>query len=153
MTICFILRLIFLLREWRKLWVYCITGMHANCITALTKWVFYFPIYSNLIRSSWVWGGTMWEKRRDMDKGDTRDFPSKEPRGDSPVLNLPEDRCWKGLQTLRINPPPLPPIQVILFFFGIIQSPLHTNPDMFNWNHDNCFTQTWSGLKLKLENS
>ena len=32
---------------------------------------------------------------------------------------------------MRINPPPLPPIEVIMFF-GIIKSPLHTNPDMFN---------------------
>ena len=58
----------------------------------------------------------------------TTGFPSKEPRGDSPVLNLAEDRCWKGLRT----PPPLSPIEVIMFYFGIIQSPLHTNPDMFN---------------------
>ena len=42
----------------------------------------------------------MCEKRREVDKGDTRGFPSKETRGDSPVLNLAEDRCWKGLQTL-----------------------------------------------------
>ena len=152
MTIYFILPLIFLLRERRKLWVDCITAMHANCITALTKWVFYFP-FSYLQQFNRVILGLAWDDVRKTKRGGQRGYEGlsikTEPRGDSPVLNLAEDRCWKGLRT----PPPLSPIEVIMFYFGIIQSPLHTNPDMFNWNHENCFTQTWSGFKLTLENS
>ena len=73
MTICFILRLIFLLRERRKLWVYCITAMHANCITALTKWVFYFP-FSYLQQFNRVILGLGWDDVRKTKRGGQRGY-------------------------------------------------------------------------------
>ena len=156
MTICFILRLIFFAQgtgESYELWVYCITAMCANCITALTKWVFYFP-FSYLQQFNKVILGLGWDDVRKTKRGGQRGYEGlsikRAPRR-QPGFEFGGRQMLESIANfMRINPPPLPLIEVIMIF-GIIKSPLHTNPDMFNWNHDNCFTQTWSGLKLKLE--